>query len=255
MEGFAGELSFMATSAGKAFLLLMEPHRLMFLGLGCIMGLVLGIVPGIGGLAGTAMLLPFTFAMDPYSRLRAAARPRRHHRDRRSDSGRAVRRAGRRRLGGDGARRLSDGQARRGRPRAQRRLHVVADGRRLRRRCCWRSRIPILRPVMLYLGSPELLAFAVLGISMVAVLSGNAPLRGVDRRLPRRHDRDDRLRSADRHAALDLRQPLSVGRPAADADAARHLRAAGTLRPADRARRHRGEGATKQTSTRASGRA
>ena len=39
--------------------------------------------------------------------------------------------------------------------------------------------IPILRPVMLYLGSPELLAFSVLGISMVAVLSGSAPLRGV----------------------------------------------------------------------------
>ena len=52
MESFAGQLAFMASSAGKAFLLLMEPHRLMFLGLGCIMGLVLGIVPGIGGLAG-----------------------------------------------------------------------------------------------------------------------------------------------------------------------------------------------------------
>jgi TctA family transporter len=39
----------------------------MFLGLGCIMGLVLGIIPGIGGLTGTAMLLPFTFNMDPYS--------------------------------------------------------------------------------------------------------------------------------------------------------------------------------------------
>src|SRR6202048_1172569 len=31
------------------------------------MGLVLGIIPGIGGPAGTAMLLPFTFGMDPYS--------------------------------------------------------------------------------------------------------------------------------------------------------------------------------------------
>jgi TctA family transporter len=39
--------------------------------------------------------------------------------------------------------------------------------------------IPILRPLMLYIGSPELLGFAVFGISMVAVLSGNAPLRGV----------------------------------------------------------------------------
>ena len=94
--------------------------------------------------------------------------------------------------------------------------------------------IPILRPVMLYLGSPELLAFSILGISMVAVLSGNAPLRGVAAGLPRHHDRDDRVRSADRHAALDLRQPLSLGRPAADAAAARHVRAAGALRPADR---------------------
>jgi TctA family transporter len=33
--------------------------------------------------------------------------------------------------------------------------------------------IPILRPLMLYIGSPELLGFAVFGISMVAVLSGN----------------------------------------------------------------------------------
>src|SRR2546428_14088490 len=67
MDMIGGELSFMAASAGKAFLTLMEPHRLMFLGLGCMMGLVLGIVPGIGGLTGTAMLLPFTFTMDPYS--------------------------------------------------------------------------------------------------------------------------------------------------------------------------------------------
>src|SRR5688572_28879778 len=67
MEGVGAEAAFMAAAAGKAFLQLIEPHRLMFLGLGCMMGLVLGIVPGIGGLTGTAMLLPFTFAMDPYS--------------------------------------------------------------------------------------------------------------------------------------------------------------------------------------------
>lgn len=67
MEAFGAEAAFMATAAGKAFFTLMEPHRLMFLALGCMMGLILGIVPGIGGLTGTAMLLPFTFAMDPYS--------------------------------------------------------------------------------------------------------------------------------------------------------------------------------------------
>src|SRR5215475_8413904 len=67
MESVSAEVAYMASSASQAFLMLMEPHRLMFLGLGCLMGLVLGIVPGIGGLTGTAMLLPFTFTMDPYS--------------------------------------------------------------------------------------------------------------------------------------------------------------------------------------------
>src|SRR5262249_29859083 len=39
--------------------------------------------------------------------------------------------------------------------------------------------LPILRPLVLQLGSPELLSFAVFGVSMVAVLSGNTPLRGL----------------------------------------------------------------------------
>ena len=56
MESITGELAFMAASAGKAFVILMDPMRLMYLGAGCMMGLVLGIIPGIGGLAGTAML-------------------------------------------------------------------------------------------------------------------------------------------------------------------------------------------------------
>ncbi len=39
--------------------------------------------------------------------------------------------------------------------------------------------LPIVRPLILYIGSPELLALSVFGISMVAVLSGNTPLRGL----------------------------------------------------------------------------
>src|SRR5260370_7639527 len=67
MESIGADAAFMAAAAGKVFVTLMEPHRLMYLMAVCMMGLVLGIVPGIGGLAGTAMLLPFTFGMDPYS--------------------------------------------------------------------------------------------------------------------------------------------------------------------------------------------
>ena len=39
--------------------------------------------------------------------------------------------------------------------------------------------IPILRPLMLSIGSPELLAFTLFGMSMVATLSGRAPLKGL----------------------------------------------------------------------------
>src|SRR5947209_8707442 len=178
MDVIGGELGFMAASAGKAFLTLMEPHRLMFLALGCIMGLVLGIIPGIGGLTGTAMLLPFTFNMDPYSAfalllgLGATTAT--------GDPIPAV-------LFGvpggaasaatvlDGFPMAKKGEA--GRALSAAYMSSMMGG--IFGAMLLAVSIPILRPVMLYLGSPELLAFSVLGISMVAVLSGSAPLRGV----------------------------------------------------------------------------
>src|SRR5215472_10166739 len=172
MDMIGGELGFMAASAGKAFLTLMEPHRLMFLGLGCIMGLVLGIIPGIGGLTGTAMLLPFTFNMDPYSAfalllgLGATTAT--------GDPIPAV-------LFGvpggaasaatvlDGFPMAKKGEA--GRALSAAYMSSLMGG--VFGALLMAISIPILRPVMLFIGSPELLAFSVLGISMVAVLSGN----------------------------------------------------------------------------------
>jgi TctA family transporter len=168
----------MAAAAGKALMQLIEPHRLMFLMLGCIMGLVLGIVPGIGGLAGTAMLLPFTFGMDPYSAfalllgLGATTAT--------GDPIPAV-------LfgvpgGAASAATVLDGfpMAKRGEAgRALSAAYMSSLMGGIFGAALLAVSIPILRPVMLYLGSPELLAFSVLGISMVAVLSGSAPLRGV----------------------------------------------------------------------------
>jgi TctA family transporter len=178
MEGIGGEIAFMAASAGKAFLVLMEPHRLMFLALGCIMGLVLGIIPGIGGLTGTAMLLPFTFNMDPYSAfalllgLGATTAT--------GDPIPAI-------LFGvpggaasaatvlDGFPMAKKGEA--GRALSAAYMSSLMGG--VFGALLMAVSIPVLRPVMLFIGSPELLAFSVLGISMVAVLSGNAPLRGL----------------------------------------------------------------------------
>src|SRR6476469_4384260 len=154
MESIVGEFGFMAASAGKAFLTLMEPHRLMFLGLGCIMGLVLGIIPGIGGLTGTAMLLPFTFHMDPYAAFALLLG------------------LGATTATGDPIPAILFGV-----PGGAAYMSSLMGG--VFGALLMAISIPILRPVMLFIGSPELLAFSVLGISMVAVLSGNAPLRGI----------------------------------------------------------------------------
>src|ERR1700704_3786308 len=178
MEGMGAEAAFMAAAAGKAFVTLMEPHRLMYLMAGCMMGLVLGIVPGIGGLAGTAMLLPFTFNMDPYSAFALLLG------------------LGATTATGDPIPAILFGV-----PGGAASAATVLDGYPMAKRgeagralsAAYMSSlmggifgalllaisIPILRPVMLFIGSPELLAFSILGISMVAVLSGNAPLRGV----------------------------------------------------------------------------
>jgi TctA family transporter len=178
MEGFAADAAFMSAAAGKAFLALIEPQRLMFLMLGCMMGLILGIVPGIGGLAGTAMLLPFTFGMDPYSAfalllgLGATTAT--------GDPIPAI-------LfgvpgGAASAATVLDGfpMAKRGEAgRALSAAYMSSMMGGIFGAMLLAFSIPILRPVMLYLGSPELLAFSILGISMVAVLSGSAPLRGV----------------------------------------------------------------------------
>jgi|GEM_PF-2369533 TctA family transporter len=56
----------MALSAAVA---LSDPLRLSFLALGVLIGLVLGVIPGLGGLVGLSLLLPFTFNMDPVTAL------------------------------------------------------------------------------------------------------------------------------------------------------------------------------------------
>src|SRR6202008_2842782 len=55
----------MLHAAGNALLIILDWHRLIFLFGGVCMGLALGILPGIGGGAGNALLLPFTYNMDP----------------------------------------------------------------------------------------------------------------------------------------------------------------------------------------------
>ena len=59
----------MVEMAIKAAYIIADPTRLGFLALGVAIGLILGVIPGLGGLVGLSLLLPFTFHMDAYTAL------------------------------------------------------------------------------------------------------------------------------------------------------------------------------------------
>ncbi len=165
-------------AAGHALLIIVDPYRLLYLFLGVCAGLGLGILPGIGGLAGTALLLPFTYNMDPTTAfalllgLGASTTT--------ADPISAI-------LFGVPGHAASAATTLDGYPLTRQGLAGRALGASymsaliggLFGAALLGVTLPILRPIMLYIGSPELLALAVFGISMVAVLSGNAPLRGL----------------------------------------------------------------------------
>ena len=165
-------------AAGHALLILMDPHRLLYLFAGVCMGLGLGILPGIGGVAGTAMLLPFTYSLDPPTAfalllgLGATTTT--------ADPITAI-------LFGVPGHAASAATTLDGYPLTQQGMAGRALGASymaaliggLFGAALLGFTLPVLRPIMLRIGSPELLALAVFGMSMVAVLSGNTPLRGL----------------------------------------------------------------------------
>jgi TctA family transporter len=168
----------MLDAAGQALLIMIDPYRLMFLAVGVVMGLVLGILPGIGGLAGVALLLPFTFTLDPYTAfalLLGLAST--------TATGDPIPAVLFGVPGGAGsAATVLDGlpMAKRGEAgRALSACYMSSMLGGLFGAALMAVTLPLLRPIMLYIGSPELLAFAAFGISMVAILSGSAPLRGL----------------------------------------------------------------------------
>lgn len=167
---------FNALSSG--LFILLEPHRLVLLWGGVLMGLALGIMPGIGGVAGTALLLPFTFDMDPAAAmalLLGLAATTTH-----GDPISAIV------LGAPGhsasAATTLDGYPMTKRGEGARALgaaYMSALLGGLFGSILMAVVLPVVRPAILFIGSPELLGLAVFGISMVAVLSGNTPLRGL----------------------------------------------------------------------------
>ena len=54
---------------GEALSLIFHPQQMMFLALGVLLGLSVGVFPGLGGIAGLSLVLPFMFGMEPVSGL------------------------------------------------------------------------------------------------------------------------------------------------------------------------------------------
>ena len=162
----------------KAATIIADPTRISFLVLGVVMGLVIGVIPGLGGLVGLSLLLPFTFNMDPYTALAfmiglASVTVT-------SDTIPAVL------FGVPGtvgsAATILDGYPMARKGEASRAFGAaftssVIGG--LFGAAFLALSVPILRPVMLSIATPELLAICLFGLSLVAVLSGGSPLKGL----------------------------------------------------------------------------
>src|SRR5260370_39454408 len=57
----------MASMAWHALTLLLEPARLGILLIGVIIGLAIGVLPGLNGIVRMAMPIPFTYNMDQHT--------------------------------------------------------------------------------------------------------------------------------------------------------------------------------------------
>lgn len=168
----------MLVTAGDALLIMLELDRLAYLFAGVVIGLALGVIPGLGGIVGMALLLPFTFDMDSYSAF--AFLLGMGSVTTTSDTIPAVLfgvpgTAGSAATVLDGHPLAKQGQA--GRAFGAAYTASLIGG--VFGALMLGVSVPILRPVMQQIGSPELLAFAVFGLCMVSALSGGAPMRGL----------------------------------------------------------------------------
>ncbi|WP_082753640.1 tripartite tricarboxylate transporter permease [Mycobacterium sp. NAZ190054] len=168
----------MFEAAQVALEALTDPSRLAYLLLGVLVGVAVGILPGLGSLAGMAVLLPFIYGMDPYSGIALLVGMMAVTGT--ADTFSSVL------LGVPGA---SASQA------------TILDGYPMTRRgegaralgasftasligglvgaLALFMLLPVVRPLVLALNAPELLMLALIGVSLVGVLARGAVLAGL----------------------------------------------------------------------------
>lgn len=157
---------------------MLDPTRMMFVVLGVIIGLTLGIIPGLSGLVGLSLLLPFTYALEPQTALAFLIGLSSVVVT--GDTIPAILFGVPGTVGSaatvmDGFPLAKQGQA--GRALGAAFTSSLIGG--LFGALLLGLMIPVLRPVMLHFGSPELLAFCIFGLSLVAVLSAGSAMKGL----------------------------------------------------------------------------
>ncbi|MES2261846.1 MAG: tripartite tricarboxylate transporter permease [Pseudomonadota bacterium] len=166
------------SAAVHALSIILSFDRLVFLVFGVVVGLALGLVPGVGGLTGFALLVPFTYTMDPFAAFGMLLGM--HSVIVTSDVITAV-------LFGMPGHAASQATVLDGLPMTRR-----GEASRALSACYTSSMcggligafvlaisLPLIRPIVLSIATPEMLGMTIFGIAMVATLSGNAPLKGI----------------------------------------------------------------------------
>lgn len=168
----------MTDAAFSALASLADPSLLLMLAIGVLAGLVIGLIPGLGGTGAVAILLPVTFGMEPEAALAMliGALAVVHT----SDTVAAVL------LGAPGSASASvtmlDGYSMARQGQAKRALSLaflssMAGG--LIGAIGLTLAIPLARPLVLSFGSPELFMLTILGVSLAAVLSRGNVVKGL----------------------------------------------------------------------------
>ena len=168
----------MLEAAAEALLIISDPNRLMFVALGTLLGLMIGVIPGIGGLVGLALLLPFTFALDPYTALAFLVGVQSVTTT--SDTIPAV-------LFGVPGTTGSAATVLDGYPMAKNGEAGRAYGAAFTASVCGGLfgafmlgiSIPVIRPFIMAVGTPELLAICLLGLTLIVSLSHRALFKGL----------------------------------------------------------------------------
>ena len=163
---------------GSAWSQILQPVVLGYLVLGVCMGLAIGIFPGLGGIAGLSLLLPFMFGMDPILGLAlmigmVAVVPT-------SDTFASVLMG----IPGSSASQATvlDGFPMAKKGQAARALSAAFSASLfggLVGAAFLTAFILVARPIVLEFQSPELLMVSVFGLSMVGILAGRIAIKGI----------------------------------------------------------------------------